>query len=60
MREPDLRIRLQRCCSRIRLARAALSAYQTQLMRALGSIPVEQAATLISELAAIDDLLSRE
>jgi hypothetical protein len=60
MREPELRLRLQRCCSRIRLARAALNAYQAQLMRALGPVPVEQAAALISDLAAIDDLLGRE
>lgn len=60
MAETRLRVALQRCCSRRRLTLAALDDYQSKLTRKLGDMPIITAAELISDLAAIRDLLAGE
>jgi hypothetical protein len=60
MAETQLRVALQRAESRRRLALQALHDFHGKLTRKLGPVPLTDAAELISDLAAIGELLAGE
>jgi len=60
MAEADLRIALQRCHSRTRLALQALDRYRARLCQLAGPLPIANAAELVSLADGIRDLLTGE
>jgi hypothetical protein len=60
MAETQLRIALQRCHSRTRLALQALDLYRTRLAQLAGPLPIVDAAELVSLADGIRDLLTGE
>jgi hypothetical protein len=58
MTDTQLRIQLQGCQSRIRLAIQALDLYQGRLLHLSGPLPIVDAAELITSVASIRELLS--
>jgi hypothetical protein len=60
MTEPELRLALQRCQSRVRRAFRALDTYQTKFARLAGSLPIAAAAELSARLDRIRTLLAGE
>jgi hypothetical protein len=60
MTEPELRLALQRCQSRVRRALRALDTYQARFARVAGSLPIAAAAELAARLDRIRTLLAGE
>ena len=60
MAEAELRIAVQRCHSRTRLALRALDRYRARLCQLAGPLPIADAAELVSLVDGIRDLLTGE
>ena len=60
MREPPLRVALQRCPSRVRLALSALEDFQQVFINAVTPLPRTDVAQLVGMLEGVRHLLTGE